>query len=244
MPGARSPGCGKPATGTSRYERRTIAVRGVDREYFLWVPRTYDPQRAYPIVFRWHGAGGNGTSGGLEIEGQSKEDAIIASPSGINGRWTASADSPDVELFDTLLKQLGNDLCLDTSRVFSYGFSNGAYFTNFLGCIRTSVLRAVAPVEGGPSGSGCTGKVAAWITHGTPDTTVRIAQGIATRDHYLQVDGCGAMTVPDPPAPCIRYQGCASGYPVVWCQTDSPHNPQGPFTAPGAWGFFRSLSPP
>jgi polyhydroxybutyrate depolymerase len=238
---ARSPGCGKPATGTSRYERRTIAIRAVDREYFLWLPRSYDPNRGYPIIFRWHGSGGNGTSGGLEIEAYSKEDAIIASPSGLGGRWSLDAAGPDVELFDTLLEQLGSELCLDTGRVFSYGFSAGGFLTNLLACIRPAVVRAAAPVEGAPAGAGCTGKVAAWITHGTPDTSVTLARGAAARDRYLQVDGCSTTTVPEAPAPCVRYQGCAEGYPVVWCVTDSPHNPQGPFTAPGAWAFFRSL---
>jgi polyhydroxybutyrate depolymerase len=238
---ATSPGCGNPAIGTSRYERRTITVGGVEREYFLWVPRTYVPNRPYPIIFRWHGTTGNGTSGGLEIEASVKEDALIASPSGLAGRWNLDPAGPDVALFDALLAQLGTELCLDTHRVFSYGFSAGGNLTNLLACIRPTVIRGAAPVEAGPTGSNCTGRVAAWITHGTMDTTVTPARGIAARDRYLQLDGCSATAVPEPPSPCVRYQGCAPGYPVVWCQTDSDHNPQGPFTGPGAWAFFRSL---
>jgi polyhydroxybutyrate depolymerase len=240
---AGTPGCGKPAVGTSGYERRTVTIRGVEREYFLWVPRTYDPARPYPVVFRWHGSGGNGTSGGLEIEGSAKEDAIIVSPSGAGGHFVLDPAGPDVALFDTLLAQLGGELCLDPGRVFSYGFSNGGYLTNLLGCVRASVLRGVAPVEGGPSGDGCSGRVAAWITHGTPDTAVALARGAAARDRYLAADGCSATALPTAPAPCVLYQGCAAAYPVVWCQTDSPHDPQGRFTAPGAWSFFRSLPP-
>jgi poly(3-hydroxybutyrate) depolymerase len=240
-PAARSPGCGKAAAGTSRYERRTISVGGVDREYFLWVPRTYDPERPYPIVFRWHGTGGNGTSGGLEIEGQAREDGIVASPSGLAGRFSLDPAGPDVALFDALLVSLGNELCLDSRRVFSYGFSNGGYFTNLLACVRSSVVRAAAPVAAGLSGTGCTGRVAAWITHGTADATVALSRGMAARDRYLQNNDCQTTAVPDSPAPCVRYQGCAAGFPVVWCPTDGSHDPQGRFSAPGAWAFFQSL---
>jgi polyhydroxybutyrate depolymerase len=241
--GAASPsaGCGKPAVGTSRYERRMVSIRGVAREYFLWVPRTYDPRRPYPVIFRWHGSGGNGTSGGLEIEAAAAEDAVIVSPSGLGGQWSLDPNGPDVALFDTLLARLGGELCLDGKRVFSYGFSLGGFFTNLLACVRSSVVRGAAPVEGAPAGSNCGGRVAAWIVHGTPDTAVRVASGIAARDRYRQLNGCSATATPDPPAPCVRYQGCAAGYPVVWCQTDSPHDPQGRFSAPGAWSFFRSL---
>jgi polyhydroxybutyrate depolymerase len=240
---SRSAGCGKPATGTSRYERRTIVVGAVEREYFVWIPRGYDPTRAYPLIFRWHGTGGNGTSGGLEIEDAADEDGLVASPSAIGGVWSLEAGGPDVALFDALLTQMNDTLCVDRGRVFSYGFSRGAAFTNLLACVRSNVLRAVAPVDGLSGGDHCTGKIAAWITHGSADTTVPIAVGISVRDRYLALDGCTAATVPEAPAPCVRYQGCAAGQPVVWCETRSEHDPQAKFTAPGAWEFFRSLPP-
>jgi poly(3-hydroxybutyrate) depolymerase len=217
-------------------------VRGVEREYFLWVPASYDAQRAYPIVFRWHGSGGNGTSGGLPIETAAAGDAIIASPSGVRGRWDLAPDGADVELFDTLLKQLGTEYCLDPTRVFSYGFSMGGMMSNLLGCVRSGTLRAVAPVEGAAARAECSGRVAAWIVHTAEDTAVKIERGRAALESYLQRNGCdAAATAATEPAPCVRYDGCAVGFPVVWCQTTGPHNPQGSFSAPGAWQFFKSL---
>jgi polyhydroxybutyrate depolymerase len=47
--------------------------------------------------------------------------------------------------------------------------------------------------------------------------------------------------MPVSPSPCVRYQGCAMGYPVDWCQTTGDHNPQGALAAPGAWNFFDAL---
>jgi polyhydroxybutyrate depolymerase len=239
--GRRSAGCGLAATGTSSYVRQTITVRNVAREYFLWVPRTYTPSQAYPIVFRWHGSTGDGLSGGLEIEASSREDAIIASPSGIGGNWDLSPTGVDVQLFDMLLAQLEGSHCIDTGRVFSYGFSDGAGFTNLLGCVRSNVVRAVAPVEGFAPVTTCPGRVAAWITHSPDDMVEPIALGIQVRSQFLAANGCGATTLPVAPSPCVRYQGCAAGYPVDWCQTSGPHDPQGSFTGPGAWSFFDAL---
>jgi poly(3-hydroxybutyrate) depolymerase len=139
------------------------------------------------------------------------------------------------------VRQLGNDLCIDTTRIFSYGFSAGARFTNLLACVRGGVLRGVAPVSGPPAGTNCTARVAAWLAHGTNDDVVNVAEGMAARDRYRAVNGCGATTQPTPPPPCVRYEGCSMAHPVVWCQTPIGHDPMGAFSGPGAWNFFKAL---
>jgi poly(3-hydroxybutyrate) depolymerase len=239
--GTHSAGCGMSQSGTSTYVHATITVGGTSRDYFIYVPKTYSASRAYPLIFRWHGSGGDGTSGGLEIEAASKEDAIIASPSGLNGTWSLSQTGVDVALFDALLTDLSGRYCVDTSRVFSYGFSTGGGFTNLLGCVRSNVLRAVAPVEGTAPLKTCGGPMAAWITQSPDDTVVTPAQGAAARDLFLSLDGCGTTTTAVTPSPCVRYQGCQTGVPVDWCLTSGPHSPQGDFTGPGAWAFFNAL---
>jgi polyhydroxybutyrate depolymerase len=239
--GAVSKGCGKPATGTSTYVQRTLVIRGVTREYYLWIPKTYAPMTPYPVVFRWHGSGGDGLSGGLPIENFSLEKAIIVSATGAGGQWDLSATGPDVELFDTLVKSLGDELCVDSNRLFSYGFSAGGFMTNLLACVRGNVLRGAAPVAGAPVGSNCTGKVAAWLYHGTQDPVVAFSSGEAARNRYLTSNGCSLTLPPQPetPSPCVRYQGCAA--PVVWCPVVAGHNPLGDVSATGAWKLFDSL---
>jgi hypothetical protein len=237
----RSAGCGLAATGTSSYVRETITIANTSREYFLWVPRTYEPSQAYPIIFRWHGATGNGLSGGLEIEASSSENAIIVSPSGIGGLWDVSPTGVDIALFDTLLARLEGAYCIDKGRVFSYGFSMGGGFTELLGCVRSGVVRGIAPVEATSPTTMCPGKVAARITQSPDDMAISFDGATASRGLFLAADGCGTTTVPVSPSPCVRYQGCAEGYPVDWCQTSGPHSPQGAFTGPAAWSFFDSL---
>jgi polyhydroxybutyrate depolymerase len=237
-----SSGCGTPQTGTSSYAVRSIAIRGTEREYYLWVPTGYDATRPYPLIVRFHGSTGDGLSGGLEIEAAAAGNAIIASPSGIDGHWDLAPDGVDVALFDAILLEVEDSYCIDAGRVFAYGFSAGGALTNLLGCVRGNVLRGIAPVESSaPMLSSCNGPVAAWFTHSPDDTVVTIDRGAAALELYRSLDGCGTDTAPVAPTPCVRYQSCTQGFPVDWCETSGPHDPQGSFTAPGAWSFFSSL---
>jgi hypothetical protein len=42
--------------------------------------------------------------------------------------------------------------------------------------------------------------------------------------------------------PCVEYQGCTPGYPMVWCPTVGSvplHNNQEPITTVGLWHFIQ-----
>ncbi len=41
---------------------------------------------------------------------------------------------------------------------------------------------------------------------------------------------------------CVAYQGCAPGFPLIWCPThDKGHADQVPITTTGLWKFWSSL---
>lgn len=218
-----------------------IRVLDQDRKYHLRIPSTYDPDRAYPFIFRWHGAGGNGLSGGLDIEQSAKEDAIIVSADGLNNYWDVyTADSVDLQFFDKMLETLSSQYCIDRHRVFSYGFSVGGTFSNLLACRRSSVLRASAAVAGGLFVNNCEGKVAAWFLHDQDDDAVAITKGKAARDRALTANGCSTDTA-DVGNGCARYQGCDEA-PVVWCESKGiGHNIRGDFAPAQVWKFFETL---
>ncbi len=235
-------GCGGGAHGDGAFATRSIRVGGTDRIYRILVPASYDSSRAYPVVFRWHGHGGDGLSGGLGIEYVSGEQAIIVSGDAIAGAWDLSPGGSDVAYFDALFAEVERTYCVDTDRVFSYGFSRGGGMTNLLACERGSVIRASAAVAGLAAWSAsCTTPVASWFLHDTDDDAVPFGDSVAMRDRFVAANGCASTTTPTTPSPCVRYDGCTSD-PVVWCQTSGfGHNIRGDF-APGAvWDFFRSL---
>jgi len=150
------------------------------------------------------------------------------------------ADGVDVAFIDALISKLETEHCIDGSRVFAAGHSHGASFSNHLGCYRPETFRAIAPVAGGgPWAGDCTGSVSAMLSHGSADTDVPISNGIGSRDHWLEVNGCeGAASTPIDPSPCVTYTGCAE--PVLWCQHTGGHGwPD--FAGAGIRGFFLSF---
>ncbi len=239
----RSSGCGATATGTSSFVTRSIDVNGTARTDRLRVPASYDASRAYPLVFRWHGAGGDGLSGGLDIEYVAGDDAIIVSGDALGGWWDLTPEGPDVRYFDAVRAEVEGELCVDRHRELSYGFSRGGGFTNLLACTRADVIRASASVAGLAAWSvDCDTPVATWFLHDTNDDAVPVGDSVAMRDRFLATNHCASTTTPTDPSPCVRYDGCLAADPVVWCQTSGVgHNPQANLAPAAVWSFFRAL---
>lgn len=251
-PSGGTPGCGLdvPAiAGTIQ-----IDVGGVAREYLLVVPDGYDPNTPMPLVFAYHGRGGTADLARLYfgVEAAANGDAIFVYPQGLplasmGGQtgWDLAPTGGDVELFDAMLEELGQGACIDLERVFVTGHSFGGYMSNALGCFRSSVIRAIGPVAGGPPFGACEDDdVAAWIAHGTLDQVVPYSQGEQSRDALLSRNGCDDTASDVDPAPCVSYDGCADGLPVVWCshaETDLQGHMWPRFAGPAIWAFFDAL---
>ena len=222
--------------GTNGFKTLTLRVVDRDRTYHLWVPKSYDPKRGYPLIFRWHGQGGDGLSGGLDIEAVAGEDAIIVGADGLQGSWGLD----DLVFFDRMLEEIEAMYCIDRSRIFSYGFSIGGFFTNLLACERGEVLRGSASIAGGPWSNDCHGNVARWFLHDEGDQSIPIALGEASRNRAIKANGCSTTTV-DEGDSCVRYVECEKA-PVVWCQTRGfGHNIRSDFAPSRVWKFFQSL---
>lgn len=244
-----SSGCDKDPTGIAQ----KLDVEGQERTFELYLPDDYNPSQAYPLIFGFHGGGGTGAWSqsywGLDEEVGS--DAIVVYPDGLvplNDKaagWDLDPENYDFDFFDALLSHLKTNLCIDEARVFSTGFSWGAYMSNSLGCYRSDVLAAFASVAGGMPGAkppapafpDCAGKIAAWIVHGTVDYTIPLYAGEEIRDIFLENNGCQQTTSSIDPDPCVSYDGCNP--PVHWCQHGGGHDwPD--FVSEGSWQFFSN----
>jgi polyhydroxybutyrate depolymerase len=236
----RSAGCGILKNGSGNFLPDEIFVNGMKRTYQLFVPKSYDPNRSYPLVFRWHGYGGDGLSGGLDIDSVAGNEAIVVGADGLNKSWKVNEESADLLFFDRMLDSIEKKYCVDRYRVFSYGFSAGGSFSNLLACERGDVIRASAAIASGPGGRNCKGKVARWFLHDLDDNVVPVATGKAARDHAISINGCSASAV-DAGNGCKRYQGCIES-PVVWCESSGfGHNIRGDFAPEQVWKFFQQL---
>jgi polyhydroxybutyrate depolymerase len=243
-----SSGCGKADFPESA--RNTIMVGDLAREYIVKVPDGYDPSKPYKLIFAWHYLGGSaqGIAGGFGggyygLESMAAGSVIFVAPEGIDAAWPNSGGR-DVAFAKAMVEWMRSNYCIDNKRIFSVGFSYGAIMSNTVGCQMGDVFRAIAPMSGsGPSafgGASCKGPVAAWLSHGTSDSTVPFSGGQGSRDHWLMANGCQMTNKPTDPSPCVTYDGCMTGYPVTWCEFSGSH--QQPSFGPAAiWKFFSQF---
>lgn len=223
----RSAGCGKPAGMTGAFQAQIRAFE-LDRGYFISVPKTYDPERAHRLVFGYHGSNYTGMRMRQYLDNEKApllDGTIFVYPDGLplpnqpdHIAWELKANGRDLAFFDALFQHVRDTYCIDETRVFVNGQSYGALMTNYVGCMRGDVVRAIAVVAGsGPRGATCTGKVAVWMTHGMEDMNVSFASGEASRNFWISANGCMMTTVPGMPAQCQVYQGCDPEHSVTWC---------------------------
>lgn len=257
-----SPGCGlaTPDSGTRR-----VWIGFSRRKYILELPDGYDPTKAYPLIFAFHGAGSDAEGfrsdeyGGLApvvgeeavvVYGEAKRYFTPPPLPEIPG-WTLRLwdqnSSNDLDYFDTVLEEVSSEVCVDTSKIFATGHSSGAFFSSRLGCVRGKVLRGIAPLAGAVIGSmergDCEGQVAVWIEHGTVDPRVPFERGEELRDYWLAANRCSdvATVVQSGSETCTNYTDCDEGYPVSWCVAEGGgHEPRPEFTAATSWEFFMT----
>jgi polyhydroxybutyrate depolymerase len=248
-PPAASPSAGCGTAGTALASGRfSVDVAGVSRDYILTLPDDYDAQHSYPLIFAWHPAGGSaqqvatGFGGGYYgLSRLANGSAIFVSPEGIDQGW-ANTGGRDIAFLKVMLDRFESDLCVDTKRIFSTGFSYGGMMSYAIACAMGDVFRAIAPMSGALY-SGCVDgdhPVAVLAFHGDIDTVVPIANGERARDEIAQRNHCGTQTAPVPSSSCVSYQGCDPGFPVEWCQFSGGHMPA-PGSAQPIWDFFSQF---
>ncbi|MEV6625082.1 RICIN domain-containing protein [Amycolatopsis sp. NPDC051106] len=235
-----SAGCGKSPTLTSG--KRTIQSNGKSRSFILKIPDTYDTSTPHRLAFGFHWLGGTAeqvASGGSDgyawayygMQSQSGNSTIFVAPQGLNNGW-GNSGGEDVTFTDDLVRLIENDLCVDTTQLFSVGFSYGGAMSYALACARANVFRAVAAIAAPGAISGCSGgtqPIAYMGIHGVSDN---IGAGRGLRDTFVRNNGCTPQNAPEPAAGSkthylTTYSGCRTGYPVVWAPFDGGHQ-QGP----------------
>jgi polyhydroxybutyrate depolymerase len=139
-------------------EKKTITVDGVEREYYVHVPESYDGSEAVPLVLTLHGGGGKAEkmdklTGFNDVA--DREGFIVVYPQGDNKRWNDGREirsllpvepPDDVRFLGDLVKRLTVDYKIDEERIYSTGISNGAFMSYRLAAENPNVFAAVAGV--------------------------------------------------------------------------------------------------
>lgn len=232
-----SAGCGKAAT--VKAGTQTINSAGQSREFIVALPTDYRNTKAYKLLFGFHWMGGTDTNvatGNTVAPANSwlyygqqrldtKHDFIFVAPQGIGNGWPNTNDQ-DVTFVKDMIKLFEDGLCIDTSRIFSVGFSYGGMMGNTITCEMADVFRAVAS-QSGAGGCSSTQKPIAFFGAGGTESRDSV---LATARRIAKANGCGDpnQSVPYPTAgsllhTCTQFAGCPAAYPVRVCPFDQNH---------------------
>ena len=158
-----------------------------ERVYEQVVPASYDDSTPMAVVLNWHGLGSNG----VEQVGFSdyaslaeNEGFIVIAPTGIpspgdtRNSWELAPEQDptrdDLAFANTLLDLVIATLCVDESRVYTTGMSNGGYFSSLLVCHMSERIAAAASVAALNHPDDCEpSRIVPYIGfHGTEDDVV------------------------------------------------------------------------
>lgn len=165
---------------------------GINRNYTLYIPSSYNGSVAYPLVFNLHGYGSLAWQQELYGDFRAIADTagfIIAHPNGTVQPGTAStqfwnvgffpSSVDDVHFLETLIDTISSSYNINQGRIYSTGMSNGGFMSYKLAC-ESNRFAAIASVTGSMTttdAASCNPSKPTPVMqiHGTADATVPYA---------------------------------------------------------------------
>jgi len=186
------------------------------RDFGYYVPESYDGSKPVPLLFMFHGAGGNisEASGGSAENGyygwQSsahENGFIVLFPQGVGffNLWSLGSNSSDLDFVDDMIGWAAANYNISRSHMFTTGHSWGAYFSYCVARWRSDDIAAFAEHSGGISSipvpslaSGPTPKLNGILLHAVDDGLVNYSgtqnlyNALLANGHNVYDDGIGA----------------------------------------------------
>ena len=153
------------SASAGHYVLHTWAFGGLGREYYLYVPNSYDSTKPSPFVLVLHGLGDT-ISNFIGINMNLVADTgnfIFAVPQAITdptfgaSAWNSGAGEysiqlnpsvDDVGFLNAIIDSTSAYYNIDQTRLYCTGFSMGGFMTNRLGCELNNRIAAIASVSG------------------------------------------------------------------------------------------------
>jgi poly(3-hydroxybutyrate) depolymerase len=242
-PGAvKSAGCDKARKLMDG--NQMLSSGGQNRQWHVKAPKDYDQAHPYRVIFMFHwnygsinaivnppDADKNTDRPYYGIEDLSGNTTIFVVPQGLDNGW-ANTNGRDSTFTDDMLKAVTEGLCVDTTRIFTTGFSYGGAMSLKLACTRPDKFRAAIVYDTGTFLSGfnqaeCKTPIAFFESHGLDDHTFDYNEGLKVLGIFTQLDGCTAQTpqmAADNAHTCMSFDGCSAGHPVHFCNFGKGEN--------------------
>jgi polyhydroxybutyrate depolymerase len=225
-----SSGCSRPAAAAVTEQRQNLTVDGVARWYLLTTPAPSRKPKPLPVVVDIHGLGEGASIEAATTQFSPKaqaDDFIAVFPEGTGSPvgWdidpsTRAHPNHDIDYMNALLDNLEAHQCVDESRIYSTGLSDGALLTSLLACTMANRFAAFAPVAGVVLNTPCHPgrRVPIVAFHGTADPILYFNGGVGTATLNNALSGGKAAV---PPLPPVNLHG--KGYPAnvqAWAVKD------------------------
>jgi len=225
-----SGGCSLPASPELTLAKQTLDVDGAARWYLISTPPPATAVRPEALVLDFHGLD---EGAGLEalttqfgpLAQKDRFMAAFPEGTGVPVGWntsTGAASNPDLAFVSQLLDHLEATRCVDESRIYATGLSDGAFMTSLLACAMANRIAAFAPVSGVQLDTPCaaTRAVPMLVFHGTADPILYFNGGLGTAvlGHAL---GDTSGPAPSIKVPAAKLNG--PGYPATvaaWAKRD------------------------
>lgn len=218
------------AWAEDRLEQGTLKVGAFHRTYLLYVPDTVKPDQPTPVVFAFHGSGGQGHDMLCCRPWAKQRGWLLICPHGLDHVWHVGARDPakadrresDRALVPALLDAVSASRPIDRTRVYATGFSGGGGMAARLAVLAPELFAAV-----GYGGHTLTRDMAAKFPPAKPLSVLimigsndpglgnlgRAVNSLPATDaaaNWAAFDGCGEATVTERPG---------GGDPTTVCET-------------------------
>ena len=230
MPHAAAAACDgtRGATGAV-----TLNVGGTIRAFVVRAASAVDGRTPAPVLVVLHPFGMNAQYMESRVSTRLWPAALMIYPEGLSRAWQTrpgEGDDRDLRFFDALLAWLEEHHCIDQTRVFVLGYSNGAGLASLLACERPQAIAGAAMAAGR---LGCEPRTAlpVAIGHGLRDATTPYDHAVGASRIWATRNACSS-----PPRPgtvgCTVAEGCGERTPVLLCTSAGGHEYSSGFTRP------------
>lgn len=114
--------------------------------FSLYVPETYSPDRAWPLVIALHGGSGNGRGFLWSwLRDARSSGAILVAPTAIARTWALAGEDADTPNLNRILDHVAERWRIDPSRILLTGMSDGGTFCYVNGLEPGSRVTHLAP---------------------------------------------------------------------------------------------------
>jgi polyhydroxybutyrate depolymerase len=232
-------GCGASTIASGTFN---FTFDNVQYSYVVHLSPSYSGNEPAPLVLNWHAYPHTGSQEESYTNMDPVADAngwVMVYPTSPGDGWNAGSccsstdagmDRDDIGFAVALVNQIQSAACIDPKRIYTTGFSNGAFMSYALGCEHAELFAAIAPVGGKVAVPSCqpSRSVPLLAFHGTGDPIVDYnADGTLpsvpdTVKAWATRDNC--TVGPDPTyqgtVTCQTWSSCDAGATVTLCTAE------------------------